>query len=92
MTTQHTPGPWVINRGDYSDTASIGSSDWWGLAEVFIRLEGDTKDHPAGLANARLIAAAPDLLEALERVLRVSDRATADYYFAKAAIKKAKGE
>jgi hypothetical protein len=42
--------------------------------------------------QATLIAAAPDLLEALERVLRVSDRATADYDFARAAIKKAKGE
>lgn len=43
------------------------------------------------LANANLIAAAPDLLAALEGVLRVSDRQTAEYDAARAAIAKARG-
>lgn len=44
-----------------------------------------------GLANARLIAAAPELLEALRGVVRVADRATVEFDAARAAIKKATG-
>jgi hypothetical protein len=43
-------------------------------------------------ANINLIAAAPDLLAALEGVLRVADRQTAEFEAARAAIAKAKGE
>lgn len=43
-------------------------------------------------ANARLIAAAPELLEALEGVVRVADRKTIEFDAAHAAIAKAKGE
>jgi hypothetical protein len=42
-------------------------------------------------ANARLIAAAPDLLEALRGVVRVADRATVEFDAARAAIAKATG-
>jgi hypothetical protein len=42
--------------------------------------------------NAFLIAAAPDLLAALEGVLRVADRATVEFDAARAAIAKARGE
>lgn len=40
-------------------------------------------------ANAKLIAAAPDLLAALQGVLRVADRATDEFDAARAAILKA---
>jgi hypothetical protein len=40
-------------------------------------------------ANARLIAAAPELLEALKGVLRVADRKTDEFDAARAAIAKA---
>jgi hypothetical protein len=43
-------------------------------------------------ANARLIAAAPDMLEALQGVLRVADRKTDEFDAARAAIAKALGE
>lgn len=42
--------------------------------------------------NAALIAAAPDLFEALEEVIRISDRKHAAWDKAKAALAKAKGE
>lgn len=42
-------------------------------------------------ANARLIAAAPELLEALQGVLRVADRETIEFDAARAAIAKALG-
>lgn len=43
-------------------------------------------------SNAKLIAAAPDLLEALQEVLRVADRATDEFDMARAAIAKALGQ
>lgn len=44
-----------------------------------------------GAANANLMAAAPELLEALEGVLRVADRETDEFDAARAAIAKATG-
>lgn len=46
-------------------------------------------DGTEGEANAKLIAAAPDLLEALMAVVAVADRKTDEFDKAKAAIKKA---
>ena len=42
--------------------------------------------------DAHLMAAAPDLLEALEAVLSVADRATYEFDKARAAIAKARGQ
>lgn len=42
--------------------------------------------------NASLIAAAPELLEALQAVVAVADRATDEFDMARAAIKKALGQ
>jgi hypothetical protein len=49
----------------------------------------DTDDK--AIATARLIAAAPDLLAALEAVVSVADRKTVEFDQAHAAIAKAKG-
>jgi hypothetical protein len=43
-------------------------------------------------ANGRLAMAAPDLLEALQAVVRVADRQTDEFDMARAAISKALGE
>lgn len=51
------------------------------------RLDIEGIDHP----DARLIAAAPDVLEALKAVMRVADRHTAEFDMARAAIAKAEG-
>lgn len=66
----HTPGPWAIGLApgpwaigietDLPDSAQIIDADGWHLATVTL----DPVD-----ANARLIAAAPDLLAALEAAL-----------------------
>lgn len=42
-------------------------------------------------ANGRLVSAAPELLAALQGVLRVADRQTDEFYAARAAIAKATG-
>ena len=63
--TQHTPGPWAFNTGPYS--AVVYAVDIGTVANV-------TEDLIAWRANARLIAAAPELLALLaEAVARVED-------------------
>ena len=66
MNTQHTPGPWEVKIGTEDD-------DWahqWPTIEaknyVVVGTEGIYQDFDTDMANARLIAAAPDLLEALQ--------------------------
>lgn len=62
MTTQtraqHTPGPWEVIHEIYGHPVSVTSAGW-PLADV----DGNTDDEAE--ANARLIAAAPDLYKAL---------------------------
>ena len=53
MTTKHTPGPWHIANG-----VQIRSNRDQ-IAKIWMMRDGE------GRANARLIASAPDLLEAL---------------------------
>jgi hypothetical protein len=64
----HTPGPWSVERGDVLDSDSerwsvltTGPRRYF-IATVENGAPGDTLE--TELANARLIAAAPDLLEA----------------------------
>ncbi|KOQ21815.1 hypothetical protein ABW38_26545 [Achromobacter xylosoxidans] len=94
MTTNHTPGPWsthlvdstvvVIPRRPFPQQIST-----LGHSEV-----ADEQDY----ANARLIAAAPELLEALEWALRAMEARNPlwaegeRFIAARAAIAKAKGE
>ena len=61
MTQTHTKGPWNCNSGRI-----YGTSTEYPIAEIFdIYIEGEEAK-----ANASLIAAAPDLLEALEWVIQ----------------------
>lgn len=60
--TEHTPGPWVVDRDPYGRAVYIQHPDTkvnggWVVATVW----GDDKE-----ANARIMAAAPDLLAALQ--------------------------
>lgn len=91
MSAQHTPGPWRINPcfqtmisncEDGDDSADICEVSEW-TPEFW-----DERD-----ANARLIAAAPELLEALEKAIHarvIRDGDVVDTM--RAAIAKAKGE
>lgn len=69
MTSKHTPGPWVIDGHNMSSiircTAPKGHPDAkhvCGDYETIADCKGDNWK-----ANARLIAAAPDMLEALRQ-------------------------
>ena len=57
---KHTPGPWPIRRTDGGDIKSIGPITSAGEYAFDTWLDVSDED-------ARLIAAAPDLLEALQR-------------------------
>ncbi len=93
MTAKHTPGPWEV---DHDAIYCAGSGDT--IAEIdFARDEYS--------ANARLIAASPDLLEALEAMVAdcvaLAESVDAGFWDAekhapvikaRTAIAKAKGE
>jgi hypothetical protein len=96
MSAQHTPGPWHV---DLYDAAGVDGVD--GCRVAITGFGEDDTDQ----ANARLIAAAPDMLAALEDAPTMSkyhgqrgfeaDRFIADYEAwrvkARAAIAKAEG-
>ena len=65
--TQHTPGPW--NVGDDSPNDYEGPIiDTRDRAVAVITIDHETESTPEDRANARLIAAAPELLDAAELV------------------------
>ena len=73
--SKHTPGPWVVRRAEGSETLDqicTDESEPWIIADV----SGPERALPVE-ANARLIAAAPDLLEALQELFE--DAVTYDF-------------
>jgi len=56
-----TPGPWNLTNGK-KITKKVNGSNWYQFASVIIRLEGAESNSEIGEANAKLIAAAPELL------------------------------
>jgi len=96
--TKHTPGPWIaclnvptavieghIIKANYDPKRPIASL-WVG---------GGTKGKPEQVANARLIAAAPDMLKALKAVnteYTLHGSLTDSHRLVKRAIEKAEGE
>ena len=102
--SKHTPGPWEVSYkfGRSGLIGPVRTTNDYPVASVtgYYEVAGQTEP------NARLIAAAPELLEALEKLLGLYDLATHDEYdgtdllvglladadFARAAIAKAKGE
>lgn len=100
---QHTPGPWNVTKHEDCDAAII-TAGHESLAFVYI----DDNDKPAteiNKADARLIAAAPELLEALEQLmplfreycrqekdLSLTAKCGNAYEVAHSVITKAKGE
>lgn len=72
--SSHTPGPWVAELG--SDGAFAIEADRQGITGGMLVL-ASRNTHPLMAeqmhANARLIAAAPTLLEALQTLMKVHD-------------------
>lgn len=109
MKTQHTPGPWqwaASTAGTQDDVYHVGAEyephgDICTIAKQDPQQDGG-RSRALELANARLIAAAPELLEALEQCLQVACELGAEesrypsdkkaVAIARAALAKAKGE
>ena len=98
---KHTPGEWIAKRD-----AECGSDDQeWGVmcGEYWIATTLKSGADGVGgceIANARLMAAAPDLLDALQKAFLyinggpgyTPENRMAAYHAARAAIAKATGE
>ena len=69
---KHTPGPWRVTEpnGKGNGIKIEGPGDWPRLPEAWIGFLTRSEEQ---CANAYLIAAAPDLLEALEMVRDADD-------------------
>jgi hypothetical protein len=95
MSTQHTPGPWQVRPS----TNDIVNADHGRLPFAIVAgytLIGATYENGE---DARLIAAAPDLLEALKKYMTAGAGNSTDFelqreafFAARAAIAKATGE
>ncbi len=101
MKKQHTPGPWAVSHG-YDGSMSVDTVNHVRLnlttaCKVVVAdiCKHEMAEHFSAEANARLIAAAPDLLEALKMVLddpNALDGRPRTYEYVRAAIAKAIGE
>lgn len=89
MRTKHSPGTWVAEVNHIVARDKDGNL----TRPNSIAVIPDTKRpiSPESEANARLIAAAPDLLAALKSVVAIADRNTVEFNAAKLAIAKAEG-
>jgi hypothetical protein len=97
MKMQHTPGPWVASPAIRSGFTIDAKCDPWMIVTT-----SDEEGRYGSIeteANARLIAAAPDLLEALQALANMAESFPSelhkdhpDVIAARAAIAKATGE
>lgn len=101
--SKHTPGKWMVRHASYGRNGCV-------IMDVYVARDGDNMSIAAdisdpdtgefSIANARLIAAAPELLGSLEMCIRSMESLLPDfnpfdqaaYDKARAAIAKAKGE
>lgn len=74
--SQYTPGPWFIANDGSVRAPYRGHQPGIGIAKMMCFGAHDV--HMAKEANARLIAAAPDLLAALEAMLEIARGIEAD--------------
>ena len=69
MKAKHTPGPWVVGRGD-SQKHYIEKHSENGINLIQF-ISSIPKDWPNAEPNTQLIAAAPELLDALLQLMEV---------------------
>ena len=81
---KHTLGSWIIEGRSIQGKCFAGT-----YCNICDKVRGGSPEESQ--ANARLIAAAPELLEALREVVALSDRKHDAWDKAKAAITKAEG-
>lgn len=67
MSAAHTPGPWTVVDGHYPSFREINGPSFK-ISIVMSATDLDFSDYIKREADAQLIAAAPELLEALQQV------------------------
>ncbi|MDE2096541.1 MAG: hypothetical protein KGL39_04785 [Patescibacteria group bacterium] len=78
MSAKHTPGPWQVgNKNGYNISTIHAADGETAICNLFLPLNTQTSEIPKlgeryaeDLANARLIAASPDLLKVLAMAYR----------------------
>ena len=104
MRAAHTPGPWNFSASFDSVERRVKHGDnpplVWAIASGINSAHPDYMPRAEQIANARLIAAAPELLDALDRISTAYDETLRHpiasqllqaIYRSRAAIAKAKG-
>lgn len=89
---KHTPGPWTLtgSGGQWESRLSIRADKWGCIAHIGVDPQMPHWDGPQR-ANARLIAAAPDLVIQLLSAANYIDALGGDSKSYRAAIAKAQG-
>lgn len=70
---RHTPGPWATDDANDAPRDVMSHGGRGLVATAYVILRGGEEECPIACANARLIAAAPELLEACKNALEFSD-------------------
>jgi hypothetical protein len=86
---KHTPGPWVIDGSVNAENLDVINSE--GRIAMIDDSRSTGWNVPTINANARLIAAAPELLEALKDAIEIIEGTGLDASIQRAAIAKALG-
>lgn len=104
--SKHTPAPWITGNANLREESELGIHGPGEYGFIICDMCTDGYDKDTQQANAQLIAAAPDLLEALERLVLDFESEIHNEYdgtsmlkarlaecdYARVAIRKAKGE
>jgi hypothetical protein len=87
-TTSHTKGKWYLQKYTDAYTNIVRCNNGKGHETIFIASTPQSS-LPEARANARLMSAAPDLLESLQEIIAITDRDHIAWDKAKSAIEKA---
>jgi hypothetical protein len=92
--SKHTPGPWRVDGTQTLYIEAVVRPGWLQEVAAVGPTEADSGYGEQQKANARLIASAPDLLDALKRIIDADDSKELtqhDIELGRAAIAKATG-
>ena len=81
---KHTEGKWIVDRKSETFTEITVCTEQMDICTVLCI----DIDYEEAEANAKLIAAAPELLEVLKNIIKISDRNQIHWNKAKEIIKK----
>ena len=85
-----TQGKWKLSISKRGRKAHVNANDWEMHTKVYIQtqdIEGNYTDSQEGMANAQLIATAPELLESLQEMVELFPNDTVFQENAKAKAK-----